>query len=211
MTSRIAAFFALLSCAGFAFGQMAPRETVSAKIGGKKVVIEYGRPSLKGRSFSDLVNKLPEDRIWRAGSEQVTTLMTEAPLSISGKMIPPGKYSVYVHCPENGSYALVLNKVLGQPLGQIWSAAPDNLKNEPWPHMHYQKEIGSSEVARIPMRSASAPSSVDLFTISLSPSSQGATLRMAWGAEAWSLDLASAMAEGSGSMPPPMPEGSHKQ
>ena len=42
-----------------------------------------------------------------------------------------GKYSLYVHVPESGKWALVLNSDLGQPLGEIWKEAPENLKNVP--------------------------------------------------------------------------------
>jgi hypothetical protein len=187
------------------WAQMAPRETVSVEIGGKKVAVEYGRPSLGGRDFSALLAKLPGDRMWRAGSEQITTFTTELPLSFSGTMVPPGKYSVYVHCPESGSYSLVLNSVLGQPLGKIWSAAPDHLKNEPWPHMNYKQEIRKSEVARISMKKASVSGQTDRFTITLAPRSGGAQMKLAWGDRAWTVDMKAGQAEGSRRM-----EGSHR-
>jgi len=169
----------------------APRATASVSIGAKSVSIEYGRPALKGRKFEELIKQLPADRMWRAGSEQVTTLKTEADLMIGGKRIPAGKYSLYVHCPESGDYALAVNTVLGQPLGQIWAEAPANLAKEPWPHFEYAKEIGDKEVARIPMKKA-ASTGTDLFTIELVANAQGATMKMAWGDRAWTLDIAAA-------------------
>ncbi len=169
--------------------QPAPRETVTAKIGGKQVSIEYGRPSLKGRSFAELTKDLPEDRMWRAGSEQITTLSTETDLLIGGKAVPAGKYSLYVYCPENGDYALAVNKVLGQPLGKIWDAAPAQLANEPWPHFEYQKEIGDMEVARVPLKSEEGNEAVDLFTITLVPHGPSAVLKLAWGTANWSTDV----------------------
>ena len=181
--------------------QMAPRETVTVKVGGGEVSVEYGRPSLKGRDFEALMSKLPSDRMWRAGSEQVTTFSTSVPLMVGDKPVPAGKYSVYVHCPEdvsNGKFALVLNKVLGQPLKDIWAAAPAVVANEPWPHFEYTKQIGDQEVARVPM-SRGKGNSADLFTITLTKAAAGATLNMAWGTELWSVGLKTAPAEGSGS------------
>ncbi len=116
---------------------------------------------------------------------------------IGGTMVPSGKYSVYVHCSESGNYALTLNTVLGQPLKKIWNAAPDNLANEPWPHSNYQKEIGDSEVARIPLKKESSSDSVDMFTISLKQSYGSTHLNLAWGTHSWTVDIKPPMREGS--------------
>lgn len=196
MLRRIGLVFLTVILTGSVFAQMAPRETVAVEISGTKVSVEYGRPSLKGRSFDELASKLPSDRMWRAGSEQITTLTTTGPLMIGGKMVPPGKYSLYVHCPETGSYSLAVNKVLGQPLKALWSEAPANLANEPFPHMNYQ-EIKGSEVARIPLVSVKAPKSVDLFTITLSNASNSGKLGLAWGDKSWAADIKPGKAEGS--------------
>ncbi len=180
-----------------AFSQMAPRDTATTYVGGKAVAIEYGRPSLKGRSVSDLTSKLGDDRIWRAGSEQITTLKTEGALKIGSQKVPPGEYSVYLHCPEGGPFSLVLNKALGQPLGEIWEAAPENLAKEPWPHSDYAEQISDSEVARIPLHKASSSESVDLLTFSFEQEGKKAVLKVAWGNDLWTTDVASGMMEGS--------------
>jgi hypothetical protein len=167
------------------------RDKASTTIAGKTITIEYGRPALKGRSFDSLMKQLPEDRIWRAGSGMVTLMSTEIPLTIGGKTIPAGKYSLYVHCADSGDFSLVINKDLGQPLIKVWAAAPANQANEPYPHFEYQKEIGALEVARITMKKASLPAS-DVFTITLKPSKTGAEMFLSWGERSWSLDLAAA-------------------
>ena len=61
----------------------------------------------------------------------MTTLTTETDLSIGGKTVKAGKYSVYVHLPVDGSRNLILNTDLGQPLVSIFAGAPENLKNAP--------------------------------------------------------------------------------
>ena len=186
----VAIFVAVAMLCAIVFAQnAAPRETVSVSVGGKEVSVEYGRPSLKGRSFNNLTKQLPEDRIWRAGSEQVTTLKTEADIMMGGKKIPAGKYSVYIYCPESGDYSLALNSVLGQPLGKIWAAAPENLAQEPWPHFAYAKEIGDKEVARIPMKAGKAKET-DLFTIAFKEAGKEALLTLSWGDKSWALEVA---------------------
>lgn len=196
MLKRTAFLFFASVLTSAAFAQMAPRETVVFETGGAKVTVEYGRPSLKGRTFDELSAQLPSDRIWRAGSEQITTLTTEAPIMIGGRIVQTGKYSLYVHCAESGAYSLVLNTALGQPLKSIWSEAPPNLANEPWPHMNYQ-EIQNSEAARIPLTKATLSSPIDLFTITLEEQPGGARLSLIWGDQNWSTDVKRARAEGS--------------
>ena len=178
------------------FSQMAPRDTAMAYVHGKAVAVEYGRPSLKGRSVSDLTSKLGADRIWRAGSEQITTLKIEADLKIGNQKVPAGEYSVYLHCPEDGPFSLLLNKVLGQPLREIWEAAPENLANEPWPHMNYS-DISDSEVARIPLHKTSSSEAVDLLTFAFEQEGKNAVLKVAWGDHLWTADVASGKKEGS--------------
>lgn len=173
-----------------AFAQMAPRDTATTHVGGKAVVIEYGRPSLKGRSVSDLVSKLGEDRIWRAGSEQVTTLQTEADIKIGGQKVPAGKYTLYLHCPAEGPYSLIVNQSAGQPLGEIWEAAPENLAQEPWPHINYA-EIRDQEVARIPLSRGSSLEAAELLTFAFQQEGRKAVLQVAWGNELWTADVTS--------------------
>lgn len=188
-TAALAAF-AALAVAGTALAQGSPRGVATASVGGKKVTVDYGRPALKGRSLDTLLKDLPADRIWRAGENQVTTLASEGDLLVGGKKVPAGKYSVYVHAGEGGAWDFVLNKDLGQPLVKIWDKAPENMKNEPWPHYtDYSKAIAGSEVVRVPMKAAAAAQPADLFTVSLAAKGEGQVLTLAWGSQAWSVEL----------------------
>lgn len=167
-----------------------PRGAATATILGKKVSVDYGRPALKGRSLGELLKQLPADRMWRAGENQVTTFTTEADLTIGGKRVPAGKYTLYVHAPESGEWALALNKDPGVPLGTIWDKAPANLKNEPWPHLaDYEKAAAATEVVRAPMKPGQASPTAELFTIHLKPASDGALMTLSWGDQSWLLDI----------------------
>ncbi len=169
-----------------------PRGNASLALGGKKVTIDYGRPALKGRPMTELLEQLPADRMWRAGSEQVTTLQTESDLLVGGHKIPAGKYSLYLHAPKTGPYALAINKDLGVALIKIWDKAPDNLKNEPWPQMSYEP-IVAQEVARVTLQSSAPAAAADLFTIALTPAKDGAAvLGLTWGDKSWSADVKTA-------------------
>jgi hypothetical protein len=191
MKTRSVALTAFVSlCLATAALAQGSRGSAAATIGGEKVEIDYGRPELKGRDIAELMEKLPPDRIWRAGENQVSTLTSAADLVIGGTKVPAGKYSVYVHADETGGWSLILNEDLGVPLGKMWDQAPDDLKNEPWPHLRdYAEAIKDKEVVRAPMKKAAAAEPVDPFTMSFSPRGQGADLTLAWGDQAWKVEV----------------------
>ena len=183
---------AALAAANLSFAQAqdrAPRETVTAAVGGKKVAIEYGRPSLKGRTIEALLAQLPADRVWRAGVDQVTTLVTETEITLGGKKVPAGKYTLYVHAPEKGDWSLIVNSDPGIALSKIWAAAPPALADAPWPQPDYTKNIGAKEVARAALRREKSGSNSEMFTIKLNPAPYGADLQLAWGEELWMLEV----------------------
>jgi Protein of unknown function (DUF2911) len=194
MHVRIAALATALGLSVTAFAQTpSPRGAASATVNGKKITIDYGRPALKGRKLDELLKKLPADRVWRAGENQVSTLTTETDLVIGGKKVPAGKYSLYVHAPATGDWALILNTDHGIALGKIWDKAPANLKEEPWPHIDdYTASVGTKEVVRAGMKAGVAKAPAEQFTIGLAPSKGGADLTLAWADKSYSLDLKTA-------------------
>ena len=186
--------FAVLAVAALAMASTGlaqdSRGAAAATIGNAKVEIDYGQPQLKGRDLSELMKQLPPDRIWRAGVNQVSTLTTGADIMVGGTKVPAGKYSVYVHAGEAGGWSLILNKDLGVPLGKIWDGAPDNMKNEPWPHLgDYTEAIKGQEVVRAEMKPVKGAPATDPFTMSFAPTGDGADLTLAWGDQAWKVDV----------------------
>jgi hypothetical protein len=176
---------AAVALAGAALAQT-PRGAAVGIIGGKTVTIDYGRPALKGRTLDALLKMLPPERIWRAGENEVSTLTTEGDVKIGGKTLKAGKYSLYLHVPESGKWALVLNSDLGQPLGAIWKEAPENLKNAPYPYLgDYDQKIKAKEVLRVNLKAGKAEPPAENFTIAF----QGARLTFLWADQSWSTEL----------------------
>jgi Protein of unknown function (DUF2911) len=191
MKNRIAFVAAALALPALALAQDAPRQNPSATVGGKKVAIEYGQPSLNKRTIKDLLAQLPQDRVWRTGVNQVTTLTTEGDILIGGKKIPAGKYSLYVHAPEGGDWSLLVNSDPGVPLKTIFAGAPPALADALWPRLDGYDKIKDKEIARATLKSGkSAPS--EIFTITLTPAGQGATLTLAWGDQSWTTGITAA-------------------
>jgi hypothetical protein len=172
-----------------AFGQE-PWDIARTTIDGKNVTIEYGRPKLNGRDISDLMKQLPADRVWRAGSGPMTLLMAEANLSIGGKRVPAGNYSLYMYCPEKGDYALLVNSDVGvQDEGGFPKAASDR-SNRSYPHfMDYTMAIGNKEVARIPLKRVTPARRSEVLIYSFEPAGKGALLTIWWGDQAWTAEF----------------------
>jgi hypothetical protein len=167
-----------------------PRETITTTLNGKAVSINYGRPSLEGRTVDDLLKKLPGDHMWRIGANQVTTLTAETDLVVGGQNVPAGKYSIYVYAPESGDWQLALNKDLGIELGKLLPIVSPEVAHELWPRLDgYDKNIKGSEVARVVMKPGSIGKPTDIFTMRLAPSSRGILLTMFWGDRSWTAEL----------------------
>ena len=191
---RFAQMVALGAAASVALAQNppAPRGTATATVRGKPILVEYGRPSLKGRALDDLLAKLGPDRMWRAGANQVTTFNTELDLSIAGKKLPAGKYSLYVYAPQTGGWQLALNTDPGIELIKIYPQAPAVVAHALWPRLDGYGKIADKEVLRVPLQSGTASPAVDLYTITLEPGGGGATLKLAWGDKSWSARMKAA-------------------
>ncbi|MBO0951384.1 DUF2911 domain-containing protein [Fibrella forsythiae] len=84
-----------------------PAATISQQIGLGKVTVEYGRPSLKGRTmFGD---RIPYGKVWRTGANKITDLTLSEPMNIEGKAVETGKYGLY-SIPTADSFTFILNK-----------------------------------------------------------------------------------------------------
>lgn len=182
-----------LTVATAAMAQPPARGKASATVGGKAVSIDYGQAKLGTRTLDELMKTLPADGVWRAGKDQVTTITTDGPITIGGKALAAGKYSLYVPVGKDGVYSLAVNKHLGVPLKSIFAGASAAMANEPWPILQdYDKNIGKDEVLRVALTSGKNAAPVDPFSITLTPKGGGATLTLAWGDKSFSTEVAAA-------------------
>jgi DUF2911 family protein len=88
MLKRFAILAAGLLAAAPVFAQNA-RGEAKAAFAGKNVVIDYGRPSLKGR---DMLGQAQVGQAWRLGADSPTTLKTDADLAFGTAAVPKGEY-----------------------------------------------------------------------------------------------------------------------
>jgi hypothetical protein len=165
MTTLIAAATLLVFAQQDKSKRPSPPATAEAMVTGKKISIDYSRPSLKGRKvFGGIV---PYGQVWRTGANEATTLTTEADLQIGTLAVPKGTYTVYT-IPEQGQWTLIVNKQTGQ-----------------WGTEYAQGQ----DLGRVPMKVSKTNKPVEMFTIAIEPKGQGGTLKMSWENTAASLDF----------------------
>lgn len=132
-----------------------PRDTARATVGSADLLVDYGRPSRRGREiFGALV---PYGQVWRTGANAATTLVVGAPVQIGGQPLPAGTYTLY-SLPAAGEWTLIVNGETGQ-WGTEYAEARD--------------------VLRVPM-TVSRTEPVDTFRITIEGGAAEGRMVLAW-------------------------------
>ena len=92
-----------LGLASAAAAQMNPRGEAKVTLAGKPIVVEYGRPSLKGR---DMLGQAKVGDEWRMGADSATTLKTPLTLRFGATEVPPGEYVLKAKKVSDKEWAL---------------------------------------------------------------------------------------------------------
>lgn len=112
MTTKFAAFLTMaavvLSAAAWA---QSPAGTATGKVNGASLTIKYSSPSVKGRKIWGAL--VPYNEVWRAGANEATILETDKDITIEGKAVPKGKYSIYA-IPGETEWQIIINSQTGQ-------------------------------------------------------------------------------------------------
>lgn len=104
---------------------LSPAETATGKIGNATVAISYSSPSVRDREIWGAL--VPYGKVWRAGANAATTFETDKTLSVEGKELPAGKYSVFI-IPEKDNATVIFNKELNHRGTEKYDEANDQLR-----------------------------------------------------------------------------------
>ncbi len=153
-----------------------PRGEASTQIGEAWIVVDYGRPILRGRTDifgsgeeygTQVTGPAP---VWRAGANKSTRLHTEIPLMIGDVEVASGEYSVFVELSQDG-WTFILSTYEAKDSGR---APGDGL----WGAYGYASD---KDVVRTPMMVSEVAHSADQFTIGFfDVSDEGGMLSMMW-------------------------------
>lgn len=90
---------------------VSPRDSAEIVLNGKRISVNYGRPSMRGRKI--VGEFVPYNKVWRTGAGLATTFQTEADLRMGDTEIPRGSYSLFT-LPTQTQWKLIVNKQTGQ-------------------------------------------------------------------------------------------------
>ena len=134
-----------------------PPATATADLGGTTVTIDYSSPRAKGRTIYGGV--VPLGQVWRTGANEATTLVTSGDITVGGKVVPAGKYTLFT-IPETGKWTLIISKKTGE-----WGT------DYPGP---------ADDLLRVEMKVSPLSSPVENFTISFEKTAAGANMDIDW-------------------------------
>ena len=133
---------------------------------GKAITVDYSSPRAKGRKiFGGLV---PYGQVWRAGANEATSFVTSSDITVGGKAVPAGNYTIFA-IPGEDKWTLVISKKTGE-----WGTAYPGQDND---------------LARIDMKVSKTSSPVENFTIAFNQNGNACTMRMEWENTQASVDI----------------------
>lgn len=135
-----------------------PLDAASIGRGNKQLaVVYYGRPQLKGRTIgTDLA---PYGKVWRTGANEATKLILDTDMSLNGKTIAAGTYSIFT-IPGEKEWEVIISSDVNN-----WGASG------------YKKE---NTVASIKVPVTMGDESLEAFSMAFEPSDDGVHLHMGW-------------------------------
>jgi hypothetical protein len=136
---------------------LSPRDSVEILFSGKKISVNYGRPSMRGRKI--MGGLVPFNKWWRTGANEATAFVTQADLVVGRETIPKGSYTIYT-MPSEKQWKLMVNKQTGQ-WGTIYN--PD------------------LDLVRLPLKKKMLKNPVEKFLITLEKTgSSSGVMKLTW-------------------------------
>jgi hypothetical protein len=140
----IALRFAADDAGGLAYGPaVSPRDTLRVRIGVADFMVDYGRPSKRGRAIFD--HGVLGDTLWRTGANAATQFKTDHDLLIGSQTLRAGMYTLWTRV-AGSSYTLVINSQTGQ-----WGTEHDPAR----------------DILQLPLARSVMKTPVEMFTIGI--------------------------------------------
>lgn len=117
----------------------------------------YSRPQKKGREIFGVLEQF--DKVWRFGANENTEIQFFKPVTIAGKKVKAGRYSVFA-IPSKDKWTIIINK-----------------QNDKWGAFSYNEQL---DVLRTDVIVNSIDKTVEAFSITFIDAPKGANMVMAW-------------------------------
>jgi hypothetical protein len=152
----LAKSFAAREQAGKGIGVLSPRDTARIVMQGAHILVDYGRPAMRGRTIFG--NVVPWNVVWRLGANAATQLVTNKTLAFGRTIVLPGTYSLFALPSEKG-WKLIINYQHGQ-----WGTVHDE----------------SKDLARLSLQTKRLTNAVEQFRFGLTGHGRSGVLSFKW-------------------------------
>lgn len=85
-----------------------PAQAKETMENGTVISIDYGQPSLKGRTIGKDVEPMM-GKVWRAGANEATVFEVNKDVMVEGQTLPAGKYALFM-LPNEDEWTIIFNK-----------------------------------------------------------------------------------------------------
>ena len=135
-----------------------PAAVVSQKINtGATITINYSQPSVKGRTIGTDLEPM-DGKVWRMGANEATTFETDKNVTINGKALPAGKYSLF-GLKQGNEFTLIFNSEW-----KVWGTQHEKVKER--------------DALRVPATTGTAGSASEKLTYTIDPDGK---VTLLWG------------------------------
>jgi len=131
-----------------------------------KIKVSYSRPAKKGRDIFGGLESF--GKVWRAGANESTQIQFFVPVTIGGKNIPAGTYSLFA-IPEKDKWTVIINSATNR-----------------WGAFSYDQ---TKDLVRVDVPVKTLPAVVENFSITFTDMPGGANLVMGWDTTAVELPI----------------------
>ena len=100
------------------------KETIAS---GATVTIDYGQPSVKGRTIGKKDVEPMPGKVWRTGANEATTFEVSKPVKVEGKDLPAGKFALFT-IEDESEWTIIFNKTANQWGAYSYKEADDVLR-----------------------------------------------------------------------------------
>lgn len=144
--------------------RVSPPDIAGTVVDGNRVTVYYSRPFTKdpktGAARKIWGGLIPYGKVWRAGANEATLLVTQGPIDVAGTTIPGGAFTLFVLPTEDGKAQLIVNKQIGQ-----WGLTYDE----------------KQDVGRVAMTKEELKQPVDQFTMAVQRNpAGGGVIKLMW-------------------------------
>ncbi|GGF50997.1 DUF2911 domain-containing protein [Echinicola rosea] len=87
--------------------RVSPLEKSVGKVGDKTLSVQYGAPSVNGRQIWGNLESYGE--VWRTGANEATFVEISDDVTVEGKPLPAGKYSIFTVPMKEGDWTVIFN------------------------------------------------------------------------------------------------------